>query len=58
MSESHIHVVLAQKQDYQFDISFGANVPPILGDEPAPLGQGIPIVVEVFDKDHLRLKPQ
>jgi uncharacterized OsmC-like protein len=41
MSESHIHVVLTQKQDYQFDISFGASVPSIMGDEPAPLGQGM-----------------
>ena len=41
MSESHIYVVLTQKQDYQFDINFGANVPSIMGDEPAPLGQGM-----------------
>ena len=40
MSESTIHVQLQQKQDYQFDISFGAAVPNIMGDEPAPLGTG------------------
>ena len=40
MSESTIHVQLQQKQDYQFDISFGAAVPNIMGDEPAPLGAG------------------
>jgi len=39
MSET-IRVQLAQKQDYQFDISFGGDVPVIMGDEPAPLGQG------------------
>lgn len=40
MSESAIHVQLQQKQDYQFDISFGGAVPPLMGDEPAPLGSG------------------
>lgn len=40
MSESNIHVQLQQKQDYQFDISFGAGIPVLLGDEPAPLGAG------------------
>lgn len=40
MSESNIHVQLQQKQDYQFDISFGASIPVLLGDEPAPLGAG------------------
>jgi len=41
MSESAIQVHLQQKQDYQFDIQFGASVPSILGDEPAPLGSGL-----------------
>jgi uncharacterized OsmC-like protein len=36
-----IRVQLAQKHDYQFDISFGGDVPVITGDEPAPLGQGL-----------------
>jgi uncharacterized OsmC-like protein len=40
MSESTIHVQLQQKQDYQFDIRFGGEVPSILGDEPVPLGLG------------------
>jgi len=41
MSESAIQVHLQQKQDYQFDIQFGASVPSILGDEPSPLGSGL-----------------
>ncbi len=41
MSEAAIHVHLQQKQDYQFDIQFGASVPSILGDEPTPLGSGL-----------------
>jgi uncharacterized OsmC-like protein len=40
MSETSIHVQLLQKQDYQFDIHFGGEVPVIMGDEPAPLGGG------------------
>ena len=40
MSESLVRVALKQKQDYQFEIVFGAAVPSILGDEPAPLGAG------------------
>jgi uncharacterized OsmC-like protein len=40
MSESSIHVQLRQKQDYQFDIHFGAGIPIVMGDEPAPLGAG------------------
>lgn len=41
MSESAIQVHLQQRQDYQFDIQFGASVPSILGDEPSPLGSGL-----------------
>ncbi len=41
MSDTTIHVQLKQKQDYQFDIHFGGAIPPILGDEPAPLGSGL-----------------
>ena len=40
MSDSPIHVQLKQKQDYQFDIHFGGDVPVVMGDEPAPLGAG------------------
>ena len=41
MSESLVHVQLVQRQDYQFDIQFGAGIPPVMGDEPAPLGAGL-----------------
>lgn len=41
MSESSIRIQLRQKQDYQFDVQFGAQVPPLLADEPAPLGNGM-----------------
>ena len=41
MSESLVHISLKQRQDYQFDVSFGAAVPPLLADEPAPLGSGL-----------------
>lgn len=40
MSETRVHVQLQQRQDYQFDIHFGDNIPGIVGDEPAPLGAG------------------
>lgn len=40
MSESSVHIRLQQKQDYQFDIHFGGDVPMVMGDEPAPLGAG------------------
>ena len=40
MSETSIHVQLQQKQDYQFDIHFGPDIPVVMGDEPAPLGAG------------------
>ena len=80
-----MHISLQQRQDYQFDVSFGAAVPPLLADEPAPLGvpaaslehldrvleqfegfctvtqsvgQGIAVVIEVFDSNQLRLKPR
>lgn len=39
MSSSLITVNLSQRQDYQFDIAFGGDVPAMLGDEPPPLGQ-------------------
>jgi uncharacterized OsmC-like protein len=40
MSEKSITVELTQQQDYRFDISFGAGMPVLTGDEPAPLGTG------------------
>jgi uncharacterized OsmC-like protein len=40
MSETNVHIELRQKQDYQFDIHFGGDVPVVMGDEPAPLGAG------------------
>ena len=40
MSETRIHVQLKQKQNYQFEIDFGAGIAPLTGDEPAPLGAG------------------
>ena len=40
MSETRIHVQLRQKQNYQFEIDFGAGIPVLMGDEPAPLGAG------------------
>ncbi|WP_296442986.1 OsmC family protein [Rhodoferax sp. UBA5149] len=40
MSETSVHVQLRQKQDYQFDVHFGGDIPVVMGDEPAPLGAG------------------
>jgi uncharacterized OsmC-like protein len=40
MAEETVIVQLTQERDYQFSIAFGAGVPPLLGDEPPPLGQG------------------
>lgn len=40
MSEASIHVQLNQKQNYQFAIDFGGDIPVVVGDEPAPLGLG------------------
>lgn len=40
MASSSIDVRLTQRQDYQFNVDFGGGVPPLLADEPAPLGQG------------------
>ena len=41
MADTTITVTLRQQQDYQFTIDFGGAVPPLLGDEPPPLGQGL-----------------
>lgn len=40
MSETSVHVQLQQKQDYQFDIHFGDEIPVVMADEPVPLGAG------------------
>ncbi|MFM2059302.1 MAG: hypothetical protein RLY71_3687 [Pseudomonadota bacterium] len=40
MSDTSVTVRLQQRHDYQFDNHFGAAVPDLLADEPAPLGQG------------------
>jgi len=39
MTNTQINVTLTQQRDYQFSIDFGAPVPPLLADEPPPLGQ-------------------
>ncbi len=36
-----VSVRLLQKKDYQFNIFFDESLPPILGDEPPPLGEGL-----------------
>jgi uncharacterized OsmC-like protein len=41
MSDNPHRVLLRQQQDYQFSIDFGAGKPALLGDENAPLGQGL-----------------
>ena len=41
MTNETVTVRLAQRQDYQFDVQFGAGVPGLLADEPPPLGQGL-----------------
>jgi uncharacterized OsmC-like protein len=40
MSDPIVIVRLQQRHDYQFNTVFGAEVPDLLADEPAPLGQG------------------
>lgn len=40
MSNDNVTVRLAQRQDYQFDVQFGAGVPDLLADEPPPMGAG------------------
>ncbi len=40
MSESTVRVRLRQQHDFLFSIDFGAGVPLLLADEPAPLGAG------------------
>jgi uncharacterized OsmC-like protein len=41
MSESLVNVSLQQKQNYQFEVLFGGQVPVLLADEPAPMGAGL-----------------
>lgn len=40
MSDSPVTVRLTQRREYQFDNQFDGQVPPLLVDEPAPLGRG------------------
>lgn len=35
-----VSVSLQQQADYRFEIRFGDNIPPLIADEPAPLGKG------------------
>ena len=35
-----VSVSLKQQADYRFEIHFGANIPGLIADEPAPLGKG------------------
>ncbi len=39
MSSHNVTLRFAQRRDYQFDVAFGEGVPPLLCDEPLPLGQ-------------------
>lgn len=39
MAEQSIQVRLIQQQDYRFEASFGGVTPPLICDEPPPLGQ-------------------
>lgn len=40
MSEDIVRVELTQQEDYRFTVAFGADVPSLHVDEPAPLGAG------------------
>jgi uncharacterized OsmC-like protein len=39
MSDQTILVTLHQQQDYRFEVQFEGGVPPLVADEPPPLGQ-------------------
>ncbi len=41
MPEKTVTVALRQQNDYRFDIEFGAAMPVLTSDEPAPLGTGL-----------------
>ena len=36
-----VSVTITQQNNYQFLVDFGAGIPPLLADEPAPLGAGV-----------------
>ena len=40
MTQANNPVTLTQLQNYQFRIDFGSGTPPLIADEPAPLGDG------------------
>ena len=40
MSSTTVRVELTQRSNYQFVIAFDEKIPTLLGDEPAPLGEG------------------
>ena len=40
MSDKTILVELKQQANYQFNIVFNEHMPPLLSDEPPPLGEG------------------
>lgn len=40
MTDSIERVELTQQQDYRFEVRFGAGMPALMADEPAPLGSG------------------
>lgn len=40
MSEKSVTVTLEQQNDYRFAVNFGADIPVLISDEPAPLGTG------------------
>ncbi|HSW04211.1 OsmC family protein [Aquabacterium sp.] len=40
MNEPFVAVRLTQRQDFQFDNQFADGQPPLLSDEPPPMGQG------------------
>ncbi|HEX2012728.1 MAG TPA: OsmC family protein [Roseateles sp.] len=39
MADETIHLRLQQRRDHQFETQFDGHVPPLLSDEPPPLGQ-------------------
>jgi uncharacterized OsmC-like protein len=38
MAEQIVEIALVQQEDYRFTVNFGNDVPPLVADEPAPLG--------------------
>ena len=41
MSDAVVTVRLQQQQDFQFQVQFGGQIPPLLADEPPPLGRSL-----------------